>query len=72
MNLANADTLAPIMKVRRSERHERGELFVLIRKSKKPEKLAQDNADVQRRPQGGRTRLLSGGRPNVQLNSEQV
>jgi hypothetical protein len=65
MNLANADTLAPIMKMRRSERHERGELFVLIRKSKKPENLIQDDAGLEKRPAGGRTQLLSGGRPNV-------
>src|SRR5580692_11690589 len=52
MNLANADTLAPIMKMRRSERHERGELFVLIRKSKKPRKLTQDNAGLDKAPAG--------------------
>jgi hypothetical protein len=65
MNLANADTLAPIMKMRRSERHERGELFVLIRKSKKPENLIQDMPAWKNDQQVGRTQLLSGGRPNV-------
>jgi hypothetical protein len=40
------------MKMRRSERHERGELFVLIRKSKKPRKLTQDNAGLDKAPAG--------------------
>ncbi|MGA8493170.1 MAG: hypothetical protein WB711_22295, partial [Terriglobales bacterium] len=40
------------MKMRRSERHERGEVFVLIRKSKKPGKLTQDNASLEKRPAG--------------------
>jgi hypothetical protein len=71
MNLANADTLAPIMNMRRSERHERGELFVLIRKSKKPENLIQDDAGPEKPPAGGQSAAFWQA-AECSLNSEQA
>jgi len=72
MNLANADTLAPIMNMRRSERHERGELFVLIRKSKKPENLIQDDAGPKKPPAGGQSAAAFWQAAECSLNSEQA
>jgi len=47
MNLTNADTLAPIVKVRRFERHERGELFVFIQQiQKKLGELDRENSSL--------------------------